>query len=293
MRAIVWALAAGCVLPAPDPARAQNVRAHRDVTYARVDGNELRLDIYIPAGAQAPPLVVWVHGGVWAFGTKAEVPLDFVANGIATASIDFRQATEARFPAQIHDIKAAVRFLRAKAPEYGYRGDRIAIAGASSGGHLAVLAGMTNGHGELEGTEGSYLTQSSSVQAIVDYYGASNLMTILAQSTPYGLSVREPGLERLLGALPEQARALARLASPVLHVDRNDPPLLMFHGDRDPQMPIEQSRELEDVYRKMGLDVHLDVVQGAAHGGDLFFSPERLQRALAFLRRTLVEGVAR
>lgn len=293
MRAIVWALAAGCVLLAPDPARAQNVRAHRDVTYARVDGKELRLDIYIPAGAQAPPLVVWVHGGVWAFGTKAEVPLDFVANGIATASIDFRQATEARFPAQIHDIKAAVRFLRAKAPEYGYRGDRIAIAGASSGGHLAVLAGMTNGHGELEGTEGSYLTQSSSVQAIVDYYGASNLMTILAQSTPYGLSVREPGLERLLGALPEQARALARLASPVLHVDRNDPPLLMFHGDRDPQMPIEQSRELEDVYRKMGLDVHLDVVQGAAHGGDLFFSPERLQRALAFLRRTLVEGVAR
>jgi dipeptidyl aminopeptidase/acylaminoacyl peptidase len=123
----------------------------------------------------------------------------------------------------------------------------------------------------------------------VDYYGASNLTTILGQSTAYGVSVRAPGLERLLGALPDRARALAELASPVLHVAAGDPPLLLFHGDRDPQMPIEQSYELERAYKKIGLDVYLDVVRGAAHGGDLFFSPERLQRALAFLRRTLVE----
>jgi len=289
MTPMLLAVTVGFALVVPSLAWAQAAQAHRDVTYARGDGKDLRLDIYMPAGAQAPPLLVWVHGGVWAYGTKAEVPMVFVTNGIATASIDFRQSTEARFPAQVHDIKAAIRFLRARATEYGYRAERIAIGGDSSGGHLAALVGVTNGHKELEGTLGSYLNQSSSVQAIVDYYGASNLMTILAQSTPYGVSVREPGLRRLLGAVPANARVLAELASPVFHVDPSDPPLLLFHGDEDPQMPIEQSHELESVYRKMGLDVYLDVVRGAAHGGELFFSPERVQRALAFLRRTLVE----
>lgn len=288
MTGTLLAVTVGLALVVPTLAWAQDVRIRSGLTYARVDGKTLRLDIYSPGGVEAPPLLVWVHGGVWAGGTKEDVPLVFVANGIATASIDFRQSTDARFPAQVHDIKAAIRFLRAKASEYGYRADRIAIAGDSSGGHLAALVGVTNGHRELEGTVGNDLDQSSSVQAILDYYGASNLMTILAQSTPYGLSVREPGLKRLLGALPANAKALAELASPVFHVDRNDPPLLLFHGDEDPQMPIEQSRELESVYRKMGLDVYLDVVRGAAHGGPVFFSPERLQRALAFLRRTLV-----
>lgn len=288
MTGTLLAVTVGLALVVPTLAWAQDARVRSGVTYARVDGKALHLDIHLPGGVEAPPLLVWVHGGVWAGGTKEDVPLVFVANGIATASIDFRQSTDARFPAQIHDIKAAIRFLRAKATEYGYRADRIAIAGDSSGGHLAALVGVTNGHRELEGTVGNDLDQSSSVQAILDYYGASNLMTILAQSTPYGLSVREPGLQRLLGTLPANARALAELASPVFHVDRNDPPLLLFHGDEDPQMPIEQSRELESVYKKMGLDVYLDVVPGAAHGGLVFFSPERLQRALAFLRRTLV-----
>ena len=288
MTGTLLAVTVGLALVVPTLAWAQDARVRSGVTYARVDGKALHLDIHLPGGVEAPPLLVWAHGGVWAGGTKEDVPLVFVAKGIATASIDFRQSTDARFPAQVHDIKAAIRFLRAKATEYGYRADRIAIAGDSSGGHLAALVGVTNGHRELEGTVGNDLDQSSSVQAILDYYGASNLMTILAQSTPYGLSVREPGLQRLLGTLPANARALAELASPVFHVDRNDPPLLLFHGDEDPQMPIEQSRELESVYKKMGLDVYLDVVPGAAHGGLVFFSPERLQRALAFLRRTLV-----
>ena len=96
----------------------------------------------------------------------------FVNNGIATASLDFRQSTEARFPAMVHDIKAAIRLLRAKAPEYRYRADRIAIGGTSSGAHLAALVGVTNGHKELEGTLGDHRSTSSDVQAIVIYYGA-------------------------------------------------------------------------------------------------------------------------
>jgi acetyl esterase/lipase len=280
--AIVLALAAAGVSgQTPGP------RIHKDIVYATVDGKSLGLDLYLPANVRSPGLVVWVHGGAWRSGTKANPPMAFVENGFALASLDFRQSAEARFPANVHDIKAGIRFLRANAREYGYRTDRIAIAGSSSGGHLAVLVGVTNGNKELEGTVGTALKESSDVAAIIDYYGASNLMTILAQSTPHGLNVRQPALDLLLGAQPDNAKALAQLASPVTHVDRSDPPLLIFHGDQDPQMPINQSHELQGVYEKAGLNVYFDVVHGAAHGGDQFFSPERVARAVAFLRRTI------
>lgn len=290
-KVVMAAAALSCLVP-PDVAHAQTVPTHEDVVYATVGGKPLALDLYMPAGVDRPPLVVWVHGGAWRGGDKTtRVPTGFVEEGIATASLDFRQSTEARFPAMVHDIKAAIRFLRAKATEYGYRADRVAISGTSSGAHLAALVGVTNGHAALEGTVGDYRNQSSDVHAIVSYYGASNLTTILAQSTPYGVGVREPALELLLGALPDQARELAQLASPVMHVDRSDPPLLLLHGDQDPQMPINQSHELDGAYEALGLDVHLDVVHGAAHGDrggpPRFFSAERNARALAFLRRTI------
>lgn len=265
----------------------QTTPTFKDVVYATADGKDLKLDIYLPAGVTAPVLLVWVHGGAWRNGSKEGVPKVFVENGIATASLDFRQSTEARFPAQIHDIKAAIRFLRAKASEYKYNADRIAIAGSSSGGHLAALVGVSNGNAALEGTVGNHLKESSDVHAILDYFGASNLTTILAQSTPHGLNVRKPALELLLGALPDQTLELAKLASPVFHIDKNDPPLLIFHGDQDPQMPINQSHELEGQYKKLNLDVHFEVVYGAAHGGDVFFADEKLKRAMVFLRRTL------
>lgn len=289
---IVMAAAAFSSLVPPDVAGAQTVTVQRDIVYATVDGRQLALDLYMPAGVDAPPLVVWVHGGRWMNGDKAGgVQMAFVEQGMATASLDFRQSTEARFPAMVHDIKAAIRFLRAKAPEYRYRADQIAITGRSSGAHLAALVGVTNGHAALEGTVGDHLDQSSDVHAIVSYFGASNLTTILAQSTPYGVGMRGPALEVLLGAPPDQALELARLASPVMHVDRSDPPLLLLHGDQDPQMPINQSHELEGAYEALGLDVHFDVVHGAAHGDrdgpPRFFSEERNARALAFLRRTL------
>jgi acetyl esterase/lipase len=262
-------------------------RKVKDVVYATVEGKALGLDLHLPAGVKKPPLLVWVHGGTWSAGSKDQYPAEFVEHGFAVASLDFRQSTEARFPANVQDIKAAIRFLRAKAGDYGYRTDRIAIAGASSGAHLAALVGVTNGNKILEGTEGEYLKESSSVQAVISYFGASNLNTILAQSTPFGLNVRKPALERLLGALPENAKDLATLASPVTHVDRSDPPLLLFHGDQDPQMPINQSHELQGAYEKAGVEVEFEVLHGVAHGGDAFFSGEPLERAVRFLRRTL------
>ena len=212
---------------------------------------------------------------------------DLVRAGFAVASVDYRLSPVARFPAQVHDCKAALRFLRAKQDDYPYAAERIGIAGASAGGHLAALVGVTNGHAELEGTVGQYQSQSSDVAAIVDYYGPTNFMTILQQSTPHGLSVRVPAFELLLGGRPEEHAELARLASPTTHVDRKDPPLLLIHGDQDPQVPINQSHELHGLYRQCGLEVDFEVVHGGAHGGPAFHDPTRSALVERFFRRHL------
>ncbi len=273
------------LLPAIRATAADAMRHLVDVTYAQVGTQPMRLDLHLPAAAA--PLVVYLHGGGWRDGNKKQYPEFLVARGFAVASVEFRSTSVARFPANVHDIKAAVRFLRAKAREYGYDADRIAISGASSGGHLAALVGTTNGVAELEGDEGGFVKESSAVQAIVSWYGASNLNTILAQSTPFGLSVREPALRLLLGGLPEEVPALARLASPVEHLDARDPPALLMHGDQDRQMPVNQLLEFEGAYRRAGLSVETFIVHGAGHGGDAFWSGEAAGRAVVFLQRTI------
>jgi acetyl esterase/lipase len=213
------------------------------------------------------------------------VPIAAIVNhGFAVASVDYRLSPVAAFPAQAYDIKAAVRFLRNHSEDYGIDPDRIAIAGASAGGHLAALVGMSNRVRELEGRTGRDGDVSSDVQAVVSFYGASNLQTILAQSTPHGLSVRVPALQLLLKGQPEDKQQLAKLASPVSHVDRDDPPLLLIHGDQDPQMPINQSHELHGACRERGVTVEFDVVYGAAHGGSEFYTDARIRRVAEFLR---------
>lgn len=266
---------------------AQAETAHKGITFARVTDTELKLDLYLPDNPAAG-LIVWVHGGAWRSGSRESVDLKgMTALGWAVASVDYRLSTTARFPAQIHDIKAAIRFLRAHAAEYGYPANRIIIAGSSAGAHLAALVGVTNDHVPLEGTVGENLKLSSDVQAIVDLYGASDLTTILAQSTPHGLSVRVPALDLLLGGQPDKVLELARLASPLFHLDANDPPLFLTHGDQDPQMPIEQSRALAAAYQKLGLPLQFTVQPGSGHGGPAFTSFDNLRLIDRFLRTQL------
>ena len=160
------------------------------------------LDLYL-AEEPGAPLIVWVHGGAWRSGSKDNVPIEaLVGRGYNIASVEYRLSPVARFPAQVHDIKAAIRYLRGHAEEYGYDGSRFAIAGSSAGGHLAALVGVTNGHSELEGAIGDHRDQPSDIQAIIDLYGPTNFLTILKQSTPHGLSVRVPALQLLMGGQP-------------------------------------------------------------------------------------------
>ncbi len=258
-------------------------RIIKDIEYVHVDDSSLQLDLYLPEKI-TPPLIVYVHGGAWRAGSKSDMPLRALVNkGFAAASVDYRLSTVTPFPAQAHDIKAAIRFLRAHATEYGYDASRIVIAGSSAGGHLAAIVGVTNGNKELEGTEGDCLKESSAVQGIISLFGASNLMTILSQSTPHGVSVRAPALQLLLGGQPSEKPDLARLASPVNHVDAQDPPLLLIHGDADPQMPPEQSEELKKAYEAAGCPVQLEVIHGGKHGGKEFYDETRTELMARFL----------
>ncbi len=270
------------------PELPEGVTVTADIPFANVDGHELALDLYMPAAVEDPRLLVWVHGGAWRGGSRKSVAaLALVQAGYAMASTSYRLSGVAPFPAQSHDIKAAIRFLRAHAADYGYDASRIGILGSSAGAHLAALVGVTNGNAELEGNVGGNLEQSSDVHAIVAYYPATNLVSILDQSTPFGLNLRVPALEALLGGPMEEKSDLARLASPVFHVDADDPPLFLLHGDQDPQMPINQSHELHGAYKHHGLAAKFEVVHGSPHGGPAFYDAGRNRMVGSFLDANL------
>ena len=279
---VVW-VAALAQLVVTDFARgSESWNLQKDIPFAQVNGRPIHLDIYTPLKKPRDGVIVWIHGGAWRRGSKDNPPiLALVQKGWPVASVEYRLSGEARFPAQMHDIKAAIRFLRAKHKEYGLRTKRVFIFGASAGGHLAALAGVTNGVEELEGFATDFPEQSSDIQAIVSLYGASNLTTILDQSTPHGLSVRVPAL--FIGGRPANVPSVAQLASPVFHVDKDDPPLLMIHGDQDPQMPINQSIELLGKYEELGLDVSFVPLHGAKHGGKAFYDDGRIELMHKFL----------
>ena len=269
------------------------------LVFAVVDGQELMLDLYRPEvaddkqqttnvtidNATKLPLVIWVHGGAWRAGTRHRVPiLRLLEHGYCIASVDYRLSGQAKFPAAVHDIKSAIRFLCLHADKYRVDPSRIIIAGESAGGHLAALVGVSQGVSELEGSVGELEPTDGKIVAILSFFGASNLNTILSQSTDHGLRVRVPALRMFLGAVPSELPEVARLASPVHHVDGSDPPLWLIHGTADPQMPPVQSVEFARVYRDMGLKVRLEMIPDAKHGGGVFYTNERLDQIASELR---------
>lgn len=258
---------------------------HPNLVYATSDDRQLKLDLYLPNNKQSSKLIIWVHGGAWHRGSKAKPPVEVLNGEYALASVEYRLSGEATFPAQVHDIKAAIRFLRAHANKYGFERDRFAIWGASAGGHLASLVGLTNNHAELEGNLGKYTHESSSIELIIDCYGPTNFISILAQSTNHGLSVRAPALALLLGGVIKSKMDQANLASPVNHVDKSDPPLLIMHGDQDIQVPINQSHELHGLYKESKRPVEFYVAHGIGHKQEVFKNKPGNEILMAFLKK--------
>ncbi len=267
----------------------ENVVVHKDLKYAQAEDKALLLDLYLPAGtqhgatAQQFPVVLWVHGGGWKNGSKERCQATWlVPHGYAVASINYRLTHEAQWPAQIDDCRAAVRWLRTHADKYQLDPDHMAAWGSSAGGHLvAVLGTLTPPDGE---------ETSSRVQAVCDWYGPTDLLTMppnVVSARRSAEAVANSNGAKLLGGPVPDLPQLAKQASAYYQVSRDDPPFLIMHGDQDPGVPLEQSQKLHDQLTKFGVPSTLHVVQGAGHGGKAFQSDEARQVVLKFFEKTL------
>lgn len=266
--------------------KTNSVKRVSDIEFAKPDGVALLLDLYLPEGIEKPPLVMFIHGGGWKNGNRKGCKLTWAAeHGFAVASIEYRMSQEGVFPAQIYDCKGALRWLRAHADKYGYDASRVAVAGTSAGGHLALLMGTSGGVKELEGDVAGHRDQSSRVQGIVDYYGPSDFVA-RAKSHPEKSEVPSGTVYQLLGGKVTEHLELARLASPVTHVTPDDPPLLILHGSKDNTVKMDQPELMRDSYKAAGLEVKMHVREGAGHGFSST-SPEERQMVLDNLRRWL------
>lgn len=258
---------------------APEVRVLKNVAFLAPDRAE-KLDVYLPPGEAAGakrPALVWIHGGGWRGGTKDEARAENVcstaaAAGYVAVSIDYRLGDGA-WPTNLHDCKNAVRFLRAKAADYGVDPERIAVAGGSAGGHLALMVGLTAGLAEFEPTGAAtpYPGLSSAVRAVVNFYGITNLLTRLqtdAQGNPTATRKLMGASLKFFGAESDDADVLRR-ASPVTHLAKNSPPILTFHGRVDTTVDYAQAEELERVARARGAAHTLVLLDGVGHTHDL------------------------
>jgi len=278
-------------LACPAVERTNAVKKIEGIEFARPGGVALLLDLYLPEGVEKPPLVMFIHGGGWNAGDRKTCKLDWAAqHGYAVASIEYRLSQEALFPAQIHDCKGALRWLRAHADKYGYDATRVVVSGSSAGGHLAALMGTSGGVAALEGATAGHTNQSARVQGVIDFYGPSDLVSRI-QTQPEKSEIPEGNVYRLLGGKGSENLEAARSASPVTHISADDPPLLILHGDKDTTVYLDQSEILRDRYQAAGLEVKLVVKPGGKHG----FSPrtaEEREVVLTALRKWLGEAAA-
>jgi acetyl esterase/lipase len=242
-----------------------------NVTYLTVDGRALRMNIARPKTPpdEPMPVVVFIHGGAWRAGDadpSRNYPL--AQRGYFTASIEYRLSQEALFPAQIHDCKAAIRWIRKYAKELNIDPDRIGVWGSSAGGHLVALLGTSIGVQALEGPGNA--GYSSAVQCVVDMFGPSDLPAMVGKPSNIDRTRPDCPEAQLIGGLISDNLDKAKAASPVTYVDGNEPPFLILHGTEDPTVPFNQSEILDEALRKVGADVTFVPVKGAGHG---FFGP--------------------
>ena len=268
------------------------IRMEKNLTFATIGAKELRLDLFLPSQPEGKlPVVVWIFGGAWRTNNRLrqEGQAAWLATkGYAVAAIEYRMSSEALFPAQIEDCKAAVRWLRANAATYGLDPSRLAAWGESSGGHLASMLGVTSGVKDLEGGSGN-LDQSSRVSAVVDFFGPTDFLQMEKAALPGGMKHDSPDSPESLvigGPIQENREKVAR-ANPITSVTRDCPPFLIVHGDRDPLVPCNQSELLFEALKKAGVDVSFYKIVSAGHGGPQFQTPVAKAMVLAFLDQHL------
>ncbi|MBI1246698.1 prolyl oligopeptidase family serine peptidase [bacterium] len=260
----------------------------KDLPYVPNAGDSQLLDLYLPLTAkQKTPVVVWVHGGGWKQGSKDRCQASWmVANGYAVASINYRLLDEGQWPAQIDDCRAAIRWLRVNAKEFNLDAEHIGVWGGSAGGHLVALMGTLDTPADEK--------ISSRVQAVCDWYGPSDLLTMPPNVLSAGRTEEDLAKSngaRLLGGTVRDRPELAKQASALYQVSKNDAPFLIMHGDKDPGVPLDQSQRLNEKLQAAGVPTSLFIVEGAGHGGKQFQTPEVKERVLSFFNEYLRPAV--
>ena len=231
-----------------------------DITYGNADGISLKMDIYYPKITKKPvPAVVYVHGGAWCNGDKGNLVWpeglqELITRGYLVSAINYRLAPHYKFPAQIEDVKCAIRFLRTKASICNLDSSRIGAWGSSAGGHLAALLGVTDRSVGFEGS-GGWMNQSSQVQGVVDMWGPTDLPSFKGNSLP---------LELVFGTADYQSEILRR-ASPLTYVSKSAPPFLILHGEKDDIVPPAQSYILYNKLVSANVPASLVMVENAGH----------------------------
>ncbi|HUW62130.1 MAG TPA: alpha/beta hydrolase [Candidatus Bathyarchaeia archaeon] len=265
-----------------------DVVLQKDVVYGHADGVDLLLNLAKPAGADAPlPTIVYVHGGGWEAGNKDESePLIrlLASYGYAAVSVGYRLTPAHKWPAQIQDAKCAVRYLRANAATLGIDPDNIGAMGDSAGGHLVLLLALMDGTGPFD-EGGGNPGPSSKVKAVVNLFGPTDFTSW--QLRPLGLVEIRRGFGKSFDELlvdlvgtADRSAAVMKEVSPVTYIDAGDPPVLTFHGDKDPLVPVDQAHILHQALDKAGVPNRLVVVEKAAHGwgGEKYENTLRLTR---------------
>jgi acetyl esterase/lipase len=267
---LLLALAAQAGVRADEP----KVKLETDLVYTKVGDADLKLDLARPAEGSGPfPAALVIHGGGWRQGNKRDtlgMVGELAKRGYVAASPQYRFSPKDTFPAQVHDVKAAVRWLKAHAKEYKVDPDRVGAVGFSAGGHLAMMLGLT---GPADGLEGGSAdgAPDTKVRAVVNFFGPSDLS---AKDFPeFSRSL----INDFLGGPPEERPEVTARASPLTFASKGDAPVLTFQGTKDPLLPYTQATRLVDALTAAGVPGRVELILGAGHG----FGGDDLKRTLA------------
>lgn len=252
--------------PASAPASASAlapIETENDVVYTKAGETELKLDVIRPGSGDGPfPAIIVIHGGAWRAGTRkdnAALQQDLARRGYVTISPQYRFCPKETFPAQVHDVKAAVRWLKTNAAKYHVDPERIGTVGFSAGGHLSLMLGVTS---EKDGLEGDAApgAPNTRIQAVVNFFGPTDLG---ADDIP---PISKPLVKDFLGGTPQEKPEASAKASPLTYVTSDDPPILTFQGTKDPLVPHSQAVKLTEAMTKAGVPGRVELLVGAGHG---------------------------
>ena len=268
---------------------------HLDLNYANKSDDQT-LDIFIPEGSGPFPAVLLIHGGGFKTGDKKaqyDLAKQLVSKDYVAVCVNYRLSGEATFPAAVHDIKAAIRFIRANAKNYAINPKKIGTWGASAGGYLSAMMGTSAGNSSLDGTVGNFQNESTKIQACVDWFGPIDFTSMINDAKILGFKDSfdielESNFMGLDAADPTNFD-LVQIANPINYIDNTDPPFYVQVGDEDPLIPYLQSQNFaKALLNVLGDDkVSYDLIKGGKHGGSKFTNAENVEKIIAFLDKHL------